>query len=120
MHHCHRVYYFQFLHSLQYTVKPPNTGHLQIFKNLSVIKRRLLLGGSSTKIVTFEANHFVRYLRYVRYLGCPLLGSLIVLKIFPLSFQRYISFKLKGFKHYDSKQGVCSRIIVVKFIVPTD
>ena len=60
------------------TVKPLNSGHLRVLKNLSVIKRCPLLGGSLTKIVTFGTKHVVRYSRHVRYLGCPLLGSFTV------------------------------------------
>ena len=48
-------------------VKPLNSGHLLVLKNLSVIKRCLLLGGSLTKIVTFGTKHFVRCSRHVRY-----------------------------------------------------
>ena len=36
-----------------YTVKPLNSEHLRVLKNLSVIKRCSLLGGNSEKIVTF-------------------------------------------------------------------
>ena len=61
------------------TVKPLNSGHLRILKYLSVIQRCPLLGGSLTKIVTFETKHFVRYSRHVRYLGCPLLGGFTVI-----------------------------------------
>ena len=57
------------LNSDFYTVKPLNSGHLPVVKNLSVIKRCPLLRGSLTKIVTFGTKHFVRYL------GCPLLGG---------------------------------------------
>ena len=63
------------LNSDFYTVKPLNSGHLPVVKNLSVIKRCPLLRGSLTKIVTFGTKHFVRYSRHVRYLGCPLLGG---------------------------------------------
>ena len=35
------------------TVKPLNSGHLQIFKNMSFIERCPLLGGNFKKIVTF-------------------------------------------------------------------
>ena len=35
------------------TVKPLNSGHLQIFKNMSFIERCPLLGGNLKKIVTF-------------------------------------------------------------------
>ena len=59
-------------------MKPLNRGHLRVLKNLSVIKRCPLLGGSLTKIVTFGTKHFVRYSRHVRYLGCPLLGGFTV------------------------------------------
>ena len=38
------------------TVKPLNNGHLRVLKNLSVIKRCPLLGGSLTKIVIFGLN----------------------------------------------------------------
>ena len=61
--------------SFESTVKPLHSGHLRVLKNLSVIKRCPLLGGSLTKIVTFGTKHFVRYLRHVYYLGCPLLGG---------------------------------------------
>ena len=60
-----------------YTVKPLKSGHLRVFKNLSVIMCPLL-GVSLTKIVAFEIKHFVRYSRHVRYLGCPLLGGFII------------------------------------------
>ena len=59
-------------------MKPLNSGHLRVLKNLSVIKRCLLLRGSLTKIVTFWAKNFVCYLRHVRFLGCPLLGGFTV------------------------------------------
>ena len=45
---------------------------------MSVIKSCPLLGGSSTKIVTFGTKYFVRYSRHVRYLGYPLLGGFTV------------------------------------------
>ena len=38
------------------TVKPLNSGHLQVFKNLSVIERCGLLGGNLKKIVTFRTK----------------------------------------------------------------
>ena len=56
------------------TVKLLNSGHLQVVKNLFVIERCPLLGCNFKKIITFGTKRFVRYLRYVRYLGCPLLG----------------------------------------------
>ena len=63
------------------TVKLLNSGHLQVLKNLFVIKRFPLLRGSLTKIVTFGTKHFVRYSRHVRYLGCPLLGDFTVYEV---------------------------------------
>ena len=35
------------------TVKPLNSGHLQVLKNMSFIERCPLLGGNLKKIVTF-------------------------------------------------------------------
>ena len=60
------------------TVKPLNSGHLRVLKNLSVIKSCPLLGGCINKIVTFWTKHFVRYSRYVCYLRCLLLGGFTV------------------------------------------
>ena len=60
------------------TVKPLNSGHLWVIKNLSVTERCPLLGGNLKKIVTFVTQHFVRYSWYVRYLGCLLLGDFTV------------------------------------------
>ena len=57
------------------TVKPLNSEHLRVLKNLSVVERCPLLRGNLTKIVTFGTKRFVRYSRHVRYLGCPLLGG---------------------------------------------
>ena len=62
------------------TVKPLNSGNLRVLKNLSVIKRCPLLGGSLTKIVTFETKNFVHYSRHVCYLVCPLLGGFTVIR----------------------------------------
>ena len=59
-------------------MKALNREDLRVLKNFSVIKRCPLLGGNLTKIVTFGTNHFVRYSRHVRYLGCPLLGAFTV------------------------------------------
>ena len=59
------------------TVKPLNSGHLRVYKNLSVIERYPLLGGNLKKIVAF-GKRFVRYLWHVPYLGCPLLGGFTV------------------------------------------
>ena len=56
------------------TVKPLNSGHLRVFKNLSVIESWPLLGGNFKKIVTFGTKRFVRYSWHVRYLRFPLLG----------------------------------------------
>ena len=53
-------------------VKPPNSRHLGVLKNLYVIGRCSLLGGDLKKIVTFGAQ------RFVRYLGCPLLVGFTV------------------------------------------
>ena len=61
-----------------YAVKPLKSGHLPVFKNLSVIMMCPLLGVSLAKIVAFGTKHFVRYSRHVRYLGCPLLGGFII------------------------------------------
>ena len=61
------------------TVKPLNSGHLRFLKNLSVIKRCPLLGGSLTEIVTFGTKHFVCCPRHVRYLGYPLLRGFTVI-----------------------------------------
>ena len=59
-------------------VKPPNSGHLRVLKNLSAIETCPLLGGRLTKIVTFETKHFGRYSTHVRYLECPPLGGFTV------------------------------------------
>ena len=40
----------------RYTVKPLNSGHLRILKNLSVIERCSLLGGNLKKIVILGLN----------------------------------------------------------------
>ena len=40
------------------TMKPLNSGHLFVLKNLSVIKRFPLLRGSLTKMATFGTKHF--------------------------------------------------------------
>ena len=61
-----------------YIVKPLNSGHLRVLKNLSVIERCSLLGRNLTKIVTFGTKRFVRYSVHVLYLGCPLLGGFTV------------------------------------------
>ena len=61
-------------------MKPLNSGHLRVLKDLSVINRCPLLGGSLTEIVTFGTKHFVRSSRHVRYLGClPLRGFTVFL-----------------------------------------
>ena len=39
--------------TIRNTVKPLNSGDLQVLKNLSVIERCPLLGGTLKKIVTF-------------------------------------------------------------------
>ena len=43
------------------TMKHQNSGHMRVLKNLSVIKRCPLLGGSLKKIVTFGTKYFVDY-----------------------------------------------------------
>ena len=43
------------------TVKPLNSGHLWVLKNLNVIERCSLLGGNLKKIVTSGTKRFVRY-----------------------------------------------------------
>ena len=50
------------------TVKPLNSEHLWVLKNLSAIERCLLLGGNFKKIYPFGTKCFVRYLWHVRYL----------------------------------------------------
>ena len=64
--------------------------HLRVLKNLSVIKKCPLLGGSLTKIVTFETNNFVRCSRHVHYLGCPLLGGFTVIVAWILPYQVHL------------------------------
>ena len=59
-------------------MKPLNSGHLRVLKNLSVIGRCPLLGGNLKKIVTFGTQHFVLYSWPVRYFGCLLLGGFTV------------------------------------------
>ena len=49
------------------TVKPLNSGHLQVLKNLSVIERCPLLGGNFTLTVIFGTEHFACYSRYICY-----------------------------------------------------
>ena len=53
-------------------VKPLKSGHLPVFKNLSVIEKCPLLGGNLKKIVTFRTKCFVPYL------GCPLVGGFTI------------------------------------------
>ena len=69
------------------TVKPLNSGHLRVLKNVSVTKRYPLLGGSLTKIAIFGTKHFVRYTRHVRYLGCLLLAVFTVFSIEKLNLR---------------------------------
>ena len=76
------------LRTLGHTVKPLNRGHLRVLKNLSVIKRNPLVGGSFTKIIIFGTKHFVHYSRHVHYLGCPLLGGFTV---FYLNLNVYVA-----------------------------
>ena len=60
------------------TVKPLNSGHLQVLKNLSVMQRCPVLGGNLKNIFLSGTKCFVRYSWHVRYLGCPLLGGFTV------------------------------------------
>ena len=65
------------------TVKPLNSRHLRVLKNLSIIKRCPLLGGSLIEIATFGTKHLVRCSRHDRYLEYPLLrGSTVFIFIF--------------------------------------
>ena len=97
------------------TVKPLNSGHLLVLKNLSVIKRCPLLGGSLTKIFTFGTKHFVCYARHVHYLRCPLLGGFTVLrKKFSYFSQRFYEF-LNNLLSYRTKHSSLSRPQSFKF-----
>ena len=65
------------------TVKPLNSRHLRVLKNLSIVKRCPLLGGSLIEITTFGTKHLVRCSRHDRYLEYPLLrGSTVFIFIF--------------------------------------
>ena len=55
-----------------------NSGQVRVLKKLSVIDRRLILGGNLKRIVTFGTKCFVRYPWYVPYLGYPLLEGFTV------------------------------------------
>ena len=55
-------------------MKPLNSEHPQVFKNLSVIESCPLLRGNLKKIATFGTNCFVHYLR------CPLLRGFTLQK----------------------------------------
>ena len=50
------------IQQFQNTAKPLNSGHLRVFKNLSVIEWCPLLGSNLKSIVTFVTKRFVRYL----------------------------------------------------------
>ena len=67
-------------------MKPLNSGHLWIFKNVSVINRCPLMGDKLTKIVKFGTTNFVRYSGHVRYLGCPLGGKFLFFFLFFIFF----------------------------------
>ena len=74
--------YRKFVLYSKITVKPLNSGHLRIFKKLSVNERCPLLGGNLKKIVTFGTECFVHYSWHARYWGCPLLrGSTVLIKL---------------------------------------
>ena len=60
------------------TVKPLNSGHLPVSKNLSVIERCPLVEGNLKKIITLGTKCFDRYSWHVHYLGCSLLGGFTV------------------------------------------
>ena len=49
-----------------YTVKPLNSGHLSVLKNVSVIERCPLFGGNFKKIVPFGTKCFVRYSSHLK------------------------------------------------------
>ena len=65
-------------------MKPLNSGHLRVFKNLSAIERCPLFGGNLTKIVTFGTKCFVCHPVHVRhwevslyiYSNCPWLSTI--------------------------------------------
>ena len=57
-------------------MKTLDSGHLQVLKSVSIIKRCSLLGGSLTKIVTFGTKHFCPLLKV-----CLLLGGFTVSKL---------------------------------------
>ena len=59
-------------------MKPLNSVHLLVLKNLSVIKRCPLLGGSLTKTVTFWTKHLGLFK------ACPLFGGFIVITVIAL------------------------------------
>ena len=50
----------------QHTAKHSNRGHLRVFKNLSVIERRQLLGCNLKKIVLFGTKCFVRWFSFTK------------------------------------------------------
>ena len=47
---------------IHYTVKPLNSGHVQVLKSLSIIERCPLLGGNFEKTLTFRTKCFAHYL----------------------------------------------------------
>ena len=59
-------------------MKPLNSGHLQVLKNLSGVESCPLLEGNLKKIVPFGTKHFVHYSRHVGYLECPLFEGFTV------------------------------------------
>ena len=75
-------------------MKPLNSGHLWVFKNVSVIKRCPLMGDKLTKIVKFGTTNFVRYSGHVRYLGCPLGGKFLFFFFFFFFIFHFILFYL--------------------------
>ena len=66
---------------------------LRVLKNLSVIRRCPLLGGTLTKMIIYGTRHFVRYSWLVRYFGCSLLGGFIVLILLGFTIDREFNFR---------------------------
>ena len=99
------------------TVKPLNSRHLRVLKNLSIIKRCPLLGGSLIEIATFGTKHFVRCSRHDRYLEYPLLrGSTVFIFIF---FQRQVESGIRNYHRNEWKnQGRLRKFLSISFFSP--
>ena len=109
--HIYLVQYGHYFSRFSYfavTVKPLNSGHLQVLKNLSVIERCPLLGGNLKNIVTFGTKNFARYSRHVRYFGCPLLGGSTVFHL------------LKGSWNKSAKYETLRKLLVTLHLEPCD